>query len=180
MLRRESPFCLADTAAQQRELKACLQACNGNEPLTCAGTKQRLKSDYNLARIQAEWDRKRERALTELSDACEAYVPSDKKKIEKVNRGTWKSPIAQCRLDILPAARDGEGILQIEVCPCAHFQHTILKPPHITRLPSAQRPVHNHSLSSCREGFFPFFRHVVEEWDVLIADIHLTPEGARA
>lgn len=62
-----------------------------------------------------EWKAKPTAILSELSRACCASVPGEKKRIQ--DRGSpWRSPVAQCKLAILPGASKDEGTLQVEVC----------------------------------------------------------------
>ena len=81
----------------------------------CAGTRERVKADFYKTRINQEWERKPYDVLSELSNVCAASIPSEKKIIQQAKR-EWKTPVAQCSLEIHPAAHNEEGTLQVEVC----------------------------------------------------------------
>ena len=91
-----------------------------------AGTRRRMKAEFYMDKLKQEWDRKPYAVLHELSNVCAASAPSEKKRIQQAKRG-WDTPLAQCRLEILPAAHDEEGILQAEVCHHVSSSQSTLK-----------------------------------------------------
>ena len=79
-----------------------------------AGTRRRVEADNHMYGVNKEWKCKSVAVLSELSDVCGARIPGEKKRIQAARR-PWKTPKAQCSLEILPAAIEGEGILRVEV-----------------------------------------------------------------
>ena len=67
-----------------------------------------------MDRTREDWKKKPRLVLMELSRACSATAPGEKKRLQQAER-SWKTPIAQCSLEILPAASDEEGTLQVKV-----------------------------------------------------------------
>ena len=81
---------------------------------TCAGTKLCRKADAFMDRTKEDWKRKPRCVVMELSRACSATSPGEKKQLQQAKR-SWKTPVAHCSLEVLPVASNEEGILQIKV-----------------------------------------------------------------
>ena len=73
--------------------------------------------------VKEEWRSKPSAVVRELADVCRASNPSEQKRIRQ-KKHVFHMPVAQCHLDILPAASDGEGTLQVEARPYKPISQT--------------------------------------------------------